>query len=135
MFGCSNNLASDLFPINTVVQLLINESNYCDIVTSDKVQAMANFGAGLWVICRSDDPLDSLVQNDVGDLVAGQERADQCSPIDSNDENLLLAKMLAFLCAPSRGMNAYGQYKIAATFRRQKLLSRARKERGTTTAG
>jgi len=72
MLGCSNNIASNFFPINTVVQFLIHKPNYCDIVTSNKVQAMADFRAGLWVIYWPDDSLNSLIQNDVGDLVAGQ---------------------------------------------------------------
>jgi hypothetical protein len=42
MLGCSDNFAPDFFPINAIVQLLIHKPNYCDIVASDKVQAMAN---------------------------------------------------------------------------------------------
>lgn len=96
MLRCSNDFAPDLFPINAIVQLLIHKPNYCDIVTSDQVQAMANLRTGLWVIGRSDNSLDGIVQNDVGDLVTGQQCANQRSPIDCNDENLLWEFKLAW---------------------------------------
>lgn len=71
MFGCPNDLAPNLLPIDTVVQLLIHKADYCDIVTPNKIQAMADLRTGLRVLCRPDDPLDGLVEDDVGDLVAG----------------------------------------------------------------
>lgn len=49
---------------------------------------MANFGAGFWVIGWSDDALDSLAKNEVGELVARKEVPRQCSPVGRDDENL-----------------------------------------------
>lgn len=89
MFGGPNDLAPNLLPIDTVVQLLIHEADYCDIVTPDKIQAMANLRTGLRVLCRPDDPLDGLVEDNVGDLVTGQKCADQRPSIDCDDQDFL----------------------------------------------
>jgi hypothetical protein len=49
---------------------------------------MADLRTGFGVVCRTDDALNGVVQNNVGDLVAGQECSDKCSPVDSDDKDL-----------------------------------------------
>ena len=49
---------------------------------------MADLRTRFGVVCRADDALDGVVQNNVGDLVAGQECADKGSPVDSDDKDL-----------------------------------------------
>ncbi|KAG9768458.1 hypothetical protein KCU88_g7187, partial [Aureobasidium melanogenum] len=88
MLRRSNDLSSDFFPIDAVVQLFIHQSHNSDIVTSYKVQAMADLRAGFWVIGGTDDALDGVVQDDVGDLVAGEEGADECATVNCDDEHL-----------------------------------------------
>ena len=61
MFRRPDDLASDFFPINTFVQLLVHKSYYRNIIATDKVQAMADLRAGFWVVCRSNDALDSVI--------------------------------------------------------------------------
>ena len=38
--------------------------------SSDKVQAVTDFGAGLLIIWRANDSLDGLAEDDVGSLIA-----------------------------------------------------------------
>jgi hypothetical protein len=73
MFRGPNDLASHLFPINTVIQLFIDQSYNGNIIASHEVETMADLGAGFWVVCWSNDAFDGVVQDDIRDLVAGKQ--------------------------------------------------------------
>lgn len=72
MLGCANDLPSDLFPIDAIVQLFIDQADYGDVVASDQIQAMLDLRTRLWVVGWSDDSFDGFVQDNVGHLVAGE---------------------------------------------------------------
>lgn len=55
---------------------------------------MANLRARFRVVCRANDPLDCVVQDDVRDLVTGQEGPGQCSSVDCDDEDLFCTGQL-----------------------------------------
>lgn len=60
MLHTTNHRASNLKPINTIIQLLIHQSHNRNIVPSDQVQAMWNFARGFRVIWWTYDALDCL---------------------------------------------------------------------------
>ena len=67
---CSNDFSSDFVPVNAIVQLFVHKSYYCDVVASHEVQAMADLRAWFWVVCRPDNALNGVIQDNVGDLIA-----------------------------------------------------------------
>lgn len=92
-----NDFASDFFPIDTLVQLFIHEPNDCYIITSHEVEAMTNLRAGFGVVGGPDNAFDSVVQNNIGDLIAGEESSHKSSSIDCYDQNFLcIASKLAY---------------------------------------
>lgn len=53
---------------------------------------MARLGAGLRVVVRPDDALDGVAEDEVGDLVAGEEVAGESAAVDGYDEDTLCLK-------------------------------------------
>jgi hypothetical protein len=65
MLYSTNDLTPYFSPVDALVKLLIDQSTYGNVVSSDEIEAMTRFGAWLWVVLRSNDPLDSIVEDDV----------------------------------------------------------------------
>lgn len=60
MLHTPNNIATNLDPIDTRVQIFIHEPTNCYIFSSYNIQAVSNLGAGLGVVVWAYDALDSL---------------------------------------------------------------------------
>ena len=75
MLNPPNNIPPDLCPVNLLIQLLVHEPAHHDILSPYQVHPMLDLGAWLFIVCRSDDALDGLGEDDVGQLIAGEEIA------------------------------------------------------------
>ena len=84
-----NHLSTHLSPVDTVVEIFINEPAYRDVVASDDIETVGDFGAWLWVVLRSDDSFNCFIQNNVGELITRKQGADQGAAISSDDEDFL----------------------------------------------
>ena len=71
----SNHLPSHSRPVDAIIEIFFNQTTYRNIVTPDEIKAMANFGAWFWVVLRANDSFDGFVQDNVGNLVAGEQGA------------------------------------------------------------
>jgi len=76
MFCSSDHFSTHFAPVNTAVELFINQATYGDVVSSDKIEPMADFRTWLGIVLGSYDSLDRLIQDDIGELVAGEQGAD-----------------------------------------------------------
>ena len=75
MPGSPHHLPPDLRPINTGIQVLIHKSTNDHIIPSDQVKAMRDFLARFRVIGGPDDALDRVAEDEICELVAGEEGA------------------------------------------------------------
>ena len=75
MLDPTNNIPPNLRPIDLLIQLLVHKPADDDILSPYQVHPMLDFGAWLFIVYRSDDALDGLGEDDVGQLVAGEEIA------------------------------------------------------------
>lgn len=91
----ADDVSPNFGPVDALVELLVDQAADDDIVAADEVEAMLDFGAGLRVITRADDALDSRGQDEVGRLVGGEERARQCAPVGGDDADLLCARRVS----------------------------------------
>jgi hypothetical protein len=73
MLRTSNHITSNLVPVNAVIKLFIDKTAYRNVVTAYKIQSMAHLRARLRVVSWSDDSFDGVVQDDIGNLIAGEE--------------------------------------------------------------
>lgn len=89
MLRASNDLAAHLVPVDALIQLLVDQATQRDVVAADQVQAVLNLLAGFRVVGRADDALPSVLKNQVGHLVAGEERANERARVRCNDEDFL----------------------------------------------
>lgn len=56
---------------------------------------MTDFGAWLWVVVWAYYALDRMIEDNIGQLIAGQKSACQCSTVGCDDQNLLCSTMSA----------------------------------------
>ena len=98
MLRTADHLASHFVPVNAVVQLLIDESDYCDIVAANKVKTMADLGAGLVVRTASNYSLDCFIKDDIRDLIAGKEGANEGTAVDGDNEDLFCLESQCRAC-------------------------------------
>jgi hypothetical protein len=63
MLHPTNNIASDLHPVDTSIQLLIDQSYQYDVVASDQIKAMRDLARRFRVIVRSDNTFKRLREN------------------------------------------------------------------------
>jgi hypothetical protein len=84
-----NHLSAHFPPVDAVVEVFINQATDGYVVSSNQIKTVTNFRAWLGVILRSNNSFDRFIQDDVGELIAGKENADQRPAIGSNDKNLL----------------------------------------------
>ena len=82
-----NDAAPHLRPVNTRVQLLVEQPADRDILPADQVQAVLDFRARLRVVGGADDALDRVLEDEVGELVAGEEGAGQGAAVGGEDED------------------------------------------------
>lgn len=75
MLGTANNIPANLRPINTRIQLLVNQPTHHHVVSPHQIQAMRLLRASLIVVLRPYHALDRVFQAEVRDLVAGDQRA------------------------------------------------------------
>jgi len=87
VFDPSNDTAPDLCPVYFGVDFVVYKPTYRHILAAYKIKPMADFTAGLFVIGWSNYPFDGLAENEVGELVAGQEGAKQASAVRGEDLN------------------------------------------------
>lgn len=94
MLRTPNNLAPNLRPINTLVQLLIHQPTDNNIIAPHQVQAMRLLGGRLVVALLADDTLDGVGEDEVGDLVARHEGAGEGAAVDGEDEDFFCVEVL-----------------------------------------
>ena len=88
MFHPTNDISSNLGPINAGIQLLVDKPTDSDILPSYEIQPVADLCARFFVIRRSYDALNGLGEDKVGDLIAGKKSAREGSPVSGEDEYL-----------------------------------------------
>ena len=93
MLHPSQNIASDLRPVNRCIQLFIQQSTDSHVLSTYQIEPMGNLLAIFRVILRPNDALDCFLEDQVGQLVAGKERAGQRSAICCKDEDFLCRGM------------------------------------------
>lgn len=86
MFHTSNNIPSDLSPINAGIEFLVHKPTYRDVFSSYEIQPVADFGAGFLVVCRSYYAFDGLRKDEIGDLIAGEKGTGECSTVSGEDK-------------------------------------------------
>jgi len=92
---CSTNHLSTYFcPVDAIVEIFIDQTANGDVITSNKIETMTDFRTWLRVVRWSNDSFDGVVEDDVGELVAGKKSADQGATVSSDDEDLLVDKAL-----------------------------------------
>ena len=64
-----------------------NRPDQYGVLAADDVQPERHVG----VLLADDDPLDGLLEHDVGELVEGAERADHLLPVAQQHQNFLCA--------------------------------------------
>ena len=89
MLRPSNHASTDLLPVDTRIEVFVNEPADGDVVTSDQVKPMAHLRRGFWIVGRADNTLDRVGQNDVGHLVAGEECTGQSSAVGGDQQDFL----------------------------------------------
>lgn len=89
MLGTAHYLPSNFGPVYTRVQLLIDQSAYYHIVTSNKIQAVRLFGRRLLIVLWPYDSLDSIFENKVRNLIAADECAGERATVHCYDQDLL----------------------------------------------
>lgn len=89
MLHSAHNAPAHLRPFDLAIQLLINQAADRNILASNQVEPMADFGAELRVVWWPYNALDCLTKYKVGKLIAGQHSAGQCSSVSGEDEDLL----------------------------------------------
>lgn len=70
VFCVFDDVATNLGPVYTLVQVLVHEADAYDIVASDEVKAVLYLAALFWIIWRSYDALDGIFEDKIGDLIA-----------------------------------------------------------------
>lgn len=103
MLRTANDLAPNLRPINTLVQLLIHQPTDNNIIAPHQVQAMRLLGGRLVVALLADDTLDGVGEDEVGDLVARHEGAGEGAAVDGEDEDPFWAEVLDWLSCRALG--------------------------------
>ena len=86
MFHPANNIPSNLGPINTCVQFLVDKPTNSDILPSYEIQPVADLCARFFVIRRSYDALHGLREDEVGDLITGKESAGEGSTVGGENQ-------------------------------------------------
>jgi hypothetical protein len=84
-----NHAPPDLGPINLGVEFLVDKPHDDHVLAPDKVQAVADLRTGFFVVLGPYYALNGVAQDQVRELVAGQEISDQRPAIGGDDENLL----------------------------------------------
>jgi len=92
MFRRANDIPPNFGPVDARVQLLVHQPHEHNVVASDQIQPMARLGAWFRVVRRPDDALDGVAQDQVGDLVAGEEVAGEGSAVDGDYKNTLCVR-------------------------------------------
>lgn len=89
VLGAPDNLSPDLGPINACIHFLIDQAANDDIVPSDHVKAVGGLGTRLRVVSGTDNALDGVLEDQIGDLVARQQGPRQCAAVDGDDQDFL----------------------------------------------
>lgn len=97
MFGASDLVSSDFGPIDTAIQLLVDQPADHDIIASDHEQSSWLFLARLLVIGTSDNSLDAMLQREIGHLVAGNQIPDHASAIDEDEADFLYSRTTRYM--------------------------------------
>lgn len=63
VFRRSDGVAPDLGPVDALVECLVYQPDYADILASDEVEAEGHFCGGLFVILAADYSFDGLFQD------------------------------------------------------------------------
>ena len=92
MFDSTNHIAPDLRPIDRRVQLLVQQAADGHILPADQVKAMSDFFAVVWIVGRADDALDRVLQDQVGDLVAREQRTREGAAVCGDHEDFFCKK-------------------------------------------
>ena len=87
MFYASNDCSSNLFPVDARIQLFVHKPTDRDIISPNEIQPMTDLCTGLRVIGGADDTFKGVVEDDIGQLIAGEEGACECSTVGSNDQD------------------------------------------------
>jgi len=95
VFDTSDHTSPDLLPVYTGVKLFIDQAAQRDILSSYQIQAMTDFGTWLWIIRGSYNAFDGLVEDEIGQLVAGQQCACQGATVGCEDKDFLFAQVLS----------------------------------------
>ncbi len=82
MFRTPHDHSPHLPPINCGVQLLIHQSHNDHIIPSYQIQPVTRFATGLGIVAGPDDALDCVREDEVGDLIAGEESASEGAAVD-----------------------------------------------------
>jgi hypothetical protein len=77
-----NNLPLHLSPVDILVNPLVHLAAEHHVIPADQIQPVLDLRAGLGIVRRADYALDRVQQDEVGQLVRGQEGPDECAPID-----------------------------------------------------
>lgn len=76
-----------LHPIDTRIQLLIHQPTHRHVLPSYQVQPVFDLRAGFLVVGGPDDALDGVREDEVGELVAGEEEAGEGAAVGGEDED------------------------------------------------
>lgn len=106
MLRAPDHIASYLSPINAAIDLLVHQSANNYVVSAHQIQAVWLLHRRLLVILWSDDALHSVLQHNIGDLVATYQCARERSAVDGDNQNFLCkyrgALALSHGCKPGR---------------------------------
>lgn len=80
-------------PIDLSVHLLIDQPHDRDIVPPHQVQPVLHLAAGLLVVGGPDDALDGVGEHEVGQLVAGEEGAEESAAVGGEEEDLFFERL------------------------------------------
>lgn len=96
MLHSPNHTALDFRPIDFAIHLLIQQSANSHVLASNQVQTMRDFFAIFGVLMRTDDTLDSVLEDKICQLIAGEEGACQGSAICGDDQNFSCKSTVVF---------------------------------------
>lgn len=87
MLRTSNRLPLHLRPIDTRIQLFIDQPTNHDIIASYQVYSVRLFSRRVFIVRRSDNALNGVLENEIRNVIAADERAGECASVDGYDQD------------------------------------------------